>query len=551
MQRLPFVVNSPTLITLLVLLCCLAAFDLFHQYQMSKEAYWYYQYTETLRSSTEFWNFGFRLERLEQKNAMLTESLNGLKRTIAAASTSLRKPDAAAPHIALSHKIASLLQNDSNVVQIRCGTNNGLLRLGVSDFRADPRDACQLFTGTITTTPGPETAFEKVYQPDGAIGLRSVSSDLYIQVVPPPVDNFAAPWKVAAGSPVVGPAERFWITEEGYLYNAQMSGFLQCSNEDMVKGYPGTYSSANVFELDPVSPEIANKFRQLVSLSDQIETIQRDHIKESKKRIAKERLSTAVGATTTAIEKRIKICLGVPMTSVKTNMLVVEDSPLWTNLFSSFMETVNWKSDRFEYTFYLGFDKADPIYDTGDAWYDLRQEFSKRATMSLKTQLLDDIQIDKILKDMLHIKLFHFEHLQGAPSQIVSQVMLQAYGDGFDYFYQVNDDTQMNSLNWADYLVDALLDSEPVPNFGVTGPRDSNNDKIFTHSFVHRTHIEVFGHLFPPSFKNWWSDDWISTVYGASYTYLLSKVQIRHNVEAQKTAGYTRYEVDKVVFINI
>jgi hypothetical protein len=57
----------------------------------------------------------------------------------------------------------------------------------------------------------------------------------------------------------------------------------------------------------------------------------------------------------------------------------------------------------------------------------------------------------------------------------------------------------------------------------------------------------VFGHLFPPYFKNWWSDDWISTVYGAEHTFLLPDVQIKHNVGAQKTKGTTRYEVDKVI----
>lgn len=78
----------------------------------------------------------------------------------------------------------------------------------------------------------------------------------------------------------------------------------------------------------------------------------------------------------------------------------------------------------------------------------------------------------------------------------------------------------------------------------MTGPSDSNNEKIFTHSFVHRSHIEVFGHLFPPSFKNWWSDDWISTVYGPSHTFRPSDVLIKHNVGAQKQHGTTRYEVD-------
>jgi hypothetical protein len=207
-------------------------------------------------------------------------------------------------------------------------------------------------------------------------------------------------------------------------------------------------------------------------------------------------------------------------------------------------QTVDWSKNKFVFAFYLGFDKADPIYDTGDAWHDMRAEFARRVGVALRTQLLGDDEIIRILEKQLFIKLFHFDHLDGAPSQVVSQVMLQAYGDGFDYFYQINDDTQFDSLNWADNLVSTLA-NQPIPNFGVTGPTDLNNDKIFTHSFVHRTHIEIFGHLFPPSFKNWWSDDWISTVYGSEYTFLTREVQIKHNVAAQKTSGYTRYEVDK------
>ena len=37
--------------------------------------------------------------------------------------------------------------------------------------------------------------------------------------------------------------------------------------------------------------------------------------------------------------------------------------------------------------------------------------------------------------------------------------------------------------------------------------------RIFTQSFVHRTHLEIFGFLYPPVFRNWYSDDWISEVY--------------------------------------
>lgn len=53
------------------------------------------------------------------------------------------------------------------------------------------------------------------------------------------------------------------------------------------------------------------------------------------------------------------------------------------------------------------------------------------------------------------------------------------------------------------------------------------------------------GFLFPPSFKNWWSDDWISTVYGKEHTFRSNDVEIMHNVGAQKEKGSTRYEIDK------
>ena len=56
---------------------------------------------------------------------------------------------------------------------------------------------------------------------------------------------------------------------------------------------------------------------------------------------------------------------------------------------------------------------------------------------------------------------------------------------------QVNDDTVIVTANWAPTFVHTLAANPSIPNFGVTGPSDSNNDKIFTHSFVHRTHIEV------------------------------------------------------------
>ena len=191
-----------------------------------------------------------------------------------------------------------------------------------------------------------------------------------------------------------------------------------------------------------------------------------------------------------------KICLGVPMTSKGTQMTNIADSPFWSNLFDSFMKSIDWRSNRYVFRFYLGFDKADDMYDIGDAWSDFREEFRHRATYRMIEQQMDEQQINEVLDKQLSLKLMHFDHLRGSPSQVVSQVMLAAYTDNFDYFYQVNDDTVIISPNWAQALVSTLAANPSIPNFGVTGPSDSNNEKIFTHSFVHRTHLEVLVYLY-------------------------------------------------------
>lgn len=50
---------------------------------------------------------------------------------------------------------------------------------------------------------------------------------------------------------------------------------------------------------------------------------------------------------------------------------------------------------------------------------------------------MEEDEIEQVLKKRLTLKLMHFEHLEGAPTQIVSQLVLTAYVDNFDYFYQV------------------------------------------------------------------------------------------------------------------
>ena len=560
---------------LMVLLVALASMDLYQQYTMQSSSFWFREYQNAVLSTSNFWEVGYRVENLELKLesqssrlAQARHALNQLLPRMKLDIENLRGNMHDFKHTR-GARIAmhQLLTNDSEIYRIRCGERGNLLRIGLNDFRTDERDSCMLFTDTDENVPPidssnkgttkerysqnrilPHSFFERVSLDEGSFALRPIGArGKFLQVVPTKTtDTYSYsmdPWRVVVGGPLLGQQERFRQLETGEIYSAAMDGFLQCSPSQHVKGVPGDAYKASKFVLEKIREKDVRYAQEVVSLSEQIIEIQNQYMREHT--VANQARQAAIKSATGGINsKPLHICIGVPMTSKGTKMDSLKDSPFWSNLFDSFMHSVDWRSNKYVFRFYLGFDKADEMYDTGDSWAEMREIFHNRAKYRLEEDLIEKSLIDTILDDQLSLKLMHFSHLEGAPTQVVSQLMLSAYGEGFDYFYQVNDDTIIETANWAPALVGALAGNPIIPNFGVTGPLDINNDKIFTHSFVHRTHLEVFGHLFPPSFKNWWSDDWISTVYGQAHTFRNPDVRIKHNVGAQKLKGTTRYEVD-------
>ena len=93
---------------------------------------------------------------------------------------------------------------------------------------------------------------------------------------------------------------------------------------------------------------------------------------------------------------------------------------------------------------------------------------------------------------------------------------------------------------WPKVFVEALQSLSPP--FGVVGPRSYNTDnRILTHDFVHRTHMNVFkGYYYPVELEDWWMDDWISSVYGSQRSYMAKEVTIYHHIKAHGK----RYMVD-------
>ena len=78
--------------------------------------------------------------------------------------------------------------------------------------------------------------------------------------------------------------------------------------------------------------------------------------------------------------------------------------------------------------------------------------------------------------------------------------MQQGYDDGAEWLFQLNDDARLTSKGWEQALCSTLASNPVSPYLGATGPRDETNQRIFTHVFVHRTHIDIHGRFFPKVF---------------------------------------------------
>jgi hypothetical protein len=178
---------------LLVLLCTLASLDLCRQYAINSSDYWYLQYALAVRSSDKFWKLGFRLEDLEiklesqkQHWASITQAINIIAPRFSLTPKSLRPNLADDVSLTRRSRLAvhNLLNNETSVGQVRCGTDGPLLRVGLNDFRTDTRDMCGVFASTGSEDQsGPHSMFEMVYLDEGAFSLKSLGILIPINII--------------------------------------------------------------------------------------------------------------------------------------------------------------------------------------------------------------------------------------------------------------------------------------------------------------------------------------------------------------------------------
>lgn len=136
--------------------------------------------------------------------------------------------------------------------------------------------------------------------------------------------------------------------------------------------------------------------------------------------------------------------------------------------------------------------------------------------------------------------IFHKFNITEANALPMNLLMQSAADTGAEYLVRLNDDTEIITKNWIKLAVHQLQSFSP-PNIGVVGPVcHEGNTAILTHDMVHRKHLDIFKNYYPQILKNWYIDDWISSVYGPTRTIKLKSWVVIHHIE-----GGTRYKPEK------
>lgn len=205
-----------------------------------------------------------------------------------------------------------------------------------------------------------------------------------------------------------------------------------------------------------------------------------------------------------------KIAILIP---IKNNCKKLEDTFLFNTYLPSFQKTM---SRELKYTFYIGLDEGDMML-----------EYNNK------------VRIIKIIEEMnCKCKIIKFDSTiqKGHVTKMWNILFNIAYNEDNDYFYQCGDDIELITKDWA---IDFINKLKKHKDFGVVGPKSVNgHQQILTQTFVSKKHFKIFNFYFPNAIKNWFCDNWISTVYRINNLFFMLT-----NHRIKNKGGKPRYNV--------
>lgn len=220
-----------------------------------------------------------------------------------------------------------------------------------------------------------------------------------------------------------------------------------------------------------------------------------------------------------------RIALLVPSTTFNRTANRFRDLPLFRVFVPSLLKTT--AEGPIDYVIYLAYDRGDAFYDNATRLDLLNYLLGRIAAASARTNLF--------------LKTYRVVGVKGAPSWIWNLLLTEAYHDGCEYFYQLNDDIHFLVPEWTARYISELKNDTECPGVGIAGPSDPWNPNTMTQSFLSRRHYEAFHTLYPHSFRNWYSDDWSTHVYDWMNASYWDKEMLIRNTNK----GGTRYVAEK------
>eukprot|EP00854_Cymbomonas_tetramitiformis_P011156 gene11156-13181_t len=158
----------------------------------------------------------------------------------------------------------------------------------------------------------------------------------------------------------------------------------------------------------------------------------------------------------------VHIALGIPTTTLGTQLAQPDALPLLNIFLPSFLGTLDKNSPKHRYTLYLGFELGDGVYDSKQKM----ERFKRRMVIMIGTY-------------PVAIKVLRFG-VSLSTTYVWNGLFTAAMEDGAQYFLACHDDTEFYPTAgryWSDVLVESLVDNALHTNFGVAAPLDMRSPK--------------------------------------------------------------------------
>lgn len=134
------------------------------------------------------------------------------------------------------------------------------------------------------------------------------------------------------------------------------------------------------------------------------------------------------------------------------------------------------------------------------------------------------------------IKWYEYDaSYKGKPTWIWNSLGDIAVNSGFEWMKALGSDIIVpKDKGWIGKMINDLKKSKKL---GISAGDSGNPELPMTQFLIHKTHIQIFGWIFPPQIENWGCDNWIQEVYPEKYVHYSPQFKLLN------LGGSPRYEI--------